>query len=124
MVCILLDYGDKGDLENYIKNQNGFKLTETRIKRFIIEILLAVDHLHSNEIIHRDLKPSNIFLKGKDYQVQLGDFGIACNGGGQTRVEDVGTLLYQSPEVLDSPSGGGDGYDCRTDIWSLGCIIL
>ena len=40
-------------------------------------------------------------------------------------VEDVGTLLYQSPEILDDPSGqGAEGYDCRTDIWSLGCIIL
>jgi NIMA (never in mitosis gene a)-related kinase len=67
MVCILLDYCDKGDLDNYLKNQNGFKLTEARIKRLIIEILLAIDYLHSNEIIHRDLKPSNIFLKGKEY---------------------------------------------------------
>jgi serine/threonine protein kinase len=113
-------------LEAYLRNQNGFRLTETRIKKFIIEILSAVDYLHEREIIHRDLKPSNIFLKGKDYAIQIGDFGIACSSGrGTTMVEDVGTLLYQSPEILDDPSGqGAEGYDCRTDIWSLGCIIL
>jgi translation initiation factor 2-alpha kinase 3 len=38
-----------------------------------------MDYLHEQNIIHRDLKPSNIFLKGKDYTVQIGDFGIACN---------------------------------------------
>ena len=41
-----------------------------------------------------------------------------------TVIEDVGTLLYNSPEILDDPTGkGSNGYDCRTDIWSLGCCI-
>lgn len=101
LLCILSEYCDRGDLEAYLKNQNGFLLPETRIKRFILEILLGIDYLHSQDIIHRDLKPSNIFLKGKDYTVQIGDFGIACvNQTGQTKIEDVGTLLYQSPEIL------------------------
>ena len=69
-------------------------MTMMRIKRFIVELLLAIDFLHSQDIIHRDLKPSNIFLKGKDYTVQIGDFGIACALGGATRIEDVGTLYY------------------------------
>lgn len=134
MLGILSEYCDKGDLDKYLKNQGGCDLTETRVKKFILEILLGLDYLHTHEIIHRDLKPSNIFLKGKDYTVQIGDFGIACmNGKGQTRVEDVGTLLYQSPEIVtggEEPGGGGaaqghgTGYDHRTDIWSLGCIIL
>ena len=75
-------------------------LSETRIKRFLLEILLGIEYLHSHDVIHRDLKPSNIFLKGKDYTVQIGDFGIACVcESGQMKVEDVGTLLYQSPEL-------------------------
>ena len=125
-LCIIFEYCDKGDLDIYIKNQNGMIMSEARIKRFIIEILLAIDYLNSQDIIHRDLKPSNIFLKGKDYTVQIGDFGIACSTfKGQTIIEDVGTLLYQSPEILDEPGGiTADGYDNRTDIWSLGCIIF
>ena len=132
-MCILSEYCDRGDLEAYLKNQNGFLLSETRIKRFILEILLGIAYLHSQDIIHRDLKPSNIFLKGKDYTVQIGDFGIACvNQTGQTKIEDVGTLLYQSPEILFQgvqengfdPCPNGGGYDNRTDIWSFGCIIL
>lgn len=55
---------------------------------------MALEYLHGNNIIHRDIKPSNIFLSGKDYKSQLGDFGIACDSKGSTRVEDVGTLLY------------------------------
>jgi NIMA (never in mitosis gene a)-related kinase 2 len=71
------------------------------------------------------LKPSNIFLKGKDYTVQVGDFGTSCsNLKSSTRVEDVGTLLYNSPEILENGEGkGSGGYDNRTDIWSFGCIL-
>jgi serine/threonine protein kinase len=81
--------------------------------------LLALEYLHAQNIIHRDLKPKNVFLKGKEYTVQLGDFGIAAqNKFGVTRVEDVGTMLYQAPEMFE-----GQEYDERADIWSLGCTI-
>jgi serine/threonine protein kinase len=93
----------------------------------VLEILLGMDYLHEQNIIHRDLKPSNIFLKGKEYTVQIGDFGIACNNNnGSTRVEDVGTLLYQSPEILtdNSIKEASFGHDTRTDVWSFGCIII
>ena len=101
-------------------------LMQTRIKKFIIEILFAVDYLHEREIIHRDLKPRNIFVKGKDYAIQIDDLGIACrSGSGTTMVEDVGTLLYQNLEIVDDLSSqGAEGYDCETDILSLGCLIL
>ena len=75
-------------------------MSETRIKRFILEITLALDYLHSSSILHRDIKPSNIFLKSKDYTVQIGDFGIAAQTDGVV-IEDVGSLAYQAPEMLD-----------------------
>ena len=77
-LCIINEYCDKGDLAAYLKNQHGHRISEQRIKRFIVESILAIDYLHSQNIIHRDLKPSNIFLKSKDYTVQLGDFGTSC----------------------------------------------
>ena len=108
-----------------MRNQNGYKLTELRIKRFFLEILLAVEYLHTNNIIHRDIKPSNIFLSGKEYRIQLGDFGIACQSAfGKTHVEDVGTLLYQSPESIQGVTMEQAGYDNRTDIWSLGVVLF
>jgi len=116
---MIFEYCDRGDLENYLKNQKGFMLSDQRIKKFIVEILLALEYLHSQSIIHRDVKPSNIFLKGKDYTIQLGDFGIAAqNDTGLRVVENVGTLAYQAPEVLE-----GTDYDTRADIWSLGCVV-
>ena len=41
-------------------------------------------------------------------------------------IEDVGTLLYQSPEILSDESKNefSHGHDGRTDIWSFGCILF
>ena len=69
-LCILCDYCDRGDLESYIKNYpSGMSISETKIKKFIIEIILGIQYLHSSNITHRDLKPGNILLKGKDLSV-------------------------------------------------------
>lgn len=38
------------------------KLTPKEVKYFMLQILSAVQHIHSNRIIHRDLKMGNIFI--------------------------------------------------------------
>jgi serine/threonine protein kinase len=46
MLCILFEYCDKGDLETFIINQLRSRISEGRIRRFAIEILLGIDYLH------------------------------------------------------------------------------
>jgi NIMA (never in mitosis gene a)-related kinase len=100
--------------------QQGLKLRESRIRKFIIEILLALDCIHDLKIVHRDLKPSNIFIKGKNLEIKIGDFGISKMMSGKSISNcNMGTLCYSSPEVVQRRE-----YDQRTDIWSLGCVIF
>lgn len=69
-------------------------------------------------IMHRDLKPANIFIDAND-NLKLGDLGLGRQFTSQTMEANsrVGTPLYMSPEVLK-----GEGYDFKSDVWSLGCI--
>jgi NIMA (never in mitosis gene a)-related kinase len=74
--------------------------------------------MHAKRIMHRDLKPANIFITA-DGSLKLGDLGLGRFFSSQTyeAFSRVGTPLYMSPEVLS-----GNGYDWKSDVWSMGCI--
>lgn len=98
------------------------------IKKYMVQILLAVEYMHSNNIIHRDLKPANILIFGKETDVECNlnvakicDFGLSkpyTYQGNQT--PGTVTSWYRPPEIVL----GNPFYDYKSDIWSLGCILF
>lgn len=117
---IAVEWAEKGDLKNYIKNireSNQF-IPEIKIWSYILQIAGALQHMLKMRVMHRDLKPANIFIDSND-NMKLGDLGLGRDFSSQTMeaFSRVGTPLYMSPEVLQ-----GSGYDFKCDVWSLGCI--
>ena len=62
-ICIISEYAENGDLENFIKNKyrSNIKINNELICKIFMQICLGINYLHNNKIIHRDIKPSNIF---------------------------------------------------------------
>ena len=54
-------------------------------------------------MIHRDLKPSNVFLD-KNYNVKLGDYGLATRVKDAGRKESRATIMQSSSKSSATPS--------------------
>uniref|UniRef100_A0A1I8G9L5 non-specific serine/threonine protein kinase n=1 Tax=Macrostomum lignano TaxID=282301 RepID=A0A1I8G9L5_9PLAT len=118
--CIVTEYCDEGDLDQCISRlkQAGHNLPVQTTIRWFIQILLGVDYLHGRRILHRDLKTKNIFLKSGT--VKIGDFGISrvLMSNSDMASTFLGTPYFMSPELLKH-----EGYNAKSDIWSVGCIL-
>ena len=116
---LVMEYADNGDLYQKIKLFKKKKLffEEKEIWKIFIQITRGLKSLHSLNIQHRDFKCANIFLFS-DGTAKIGDLNVSKilnKSLGQTQ---TGTPYYASPEVWNNSP-----YDCKSDIWSLGCIL-
>ncbi|XP_057195723.1 serine/threonine-protein kinase Nek11 [Triplophysa rosa] len=118
--CIITEYCEDRDLDcklEELKN-TGRTLSEPQVCEWFSQMLLGVHYIHQRRILHRDLKTKNIFLRNNI--VKIGDFGVSCLlvGSCDLATTFTGTPYYMSPEALSHK-----GYDSKSDIWSLGCIL-
>ncbi|XP_019472098.1 serine/threonine-protein kinase Nek11 isoform X2 [Meleagris gallopavo] len=118
--CIITEYCEGGDLDYKIQEykESGKLFTQRQIIEWFIQLLLGVNYMHERRILHRDLKTKNIFLKNN--LLKIGDFGVSCllMGSCDLATTFTGTPYYMSPEALKH-----QGYNMKSDIWSLGCIL-
>ncbi|XP_010486914.1 PREDICTED: serine/threonine-protein kinase Nek7-like [Camelina sativa] len=116
--CIFTAFSEGGNMANAIKQARGKLFPEERIFKWLAQLLLAVNYLHSNRVVHMDLTCSNIFLPKHDH-VQLGNYGLAKLINPEKPVSMVsGIPNSMCPEVLEDQP-----YGYKSDIWSLGCCM-
>ncbi|XP_064234764.1 serine/threonine-protein kinase Nek11 isoform X5 [Aotus nancymaae] len=118
--CIITEYCEGRDLDYKIQEfkEAGKLFPENQIIEWFIQLLLGVDYMHERRILHRDLKSKNVFLKNN--LLKIGDFGVSrlLMGSCDLATTLTGTPHYMSPEALKH-----QGYDTKSDIWSLACIL-
>ena len=125
---LLTDYFPAGDI--YAQVDCTGKMTQSQVRHFIAELIIALEHLHSKRVIHRDVNPTNV-LVDQEGHIALADFGVSRSFGEKPAGSHVqnghnpfitstecGTPAYNSPEVA-----WGQAYSFEADLWAVGVIM-
>ena len=127
---IVMEYLEGRDLFDVI-SQDGPQPIRRAVD-FVLQACEALADAHSCGVVHRDIKPENLFLLRRSEGIELInvlDFGIsklALTGSAhESKVPLVRTMLPMGSPVYMSPEQirASQDIDCRTDIWSMGCVI-
>jgi mitogen-activated protein kinase kinase kinase len=119
---IFLEYVAGGSIAGMLKQYNTFQ--EPLIRNFTRQILEGLSYLHSRNIIHRDIKGANVLVDNRG-AVKISDFGVSkktgLSGMGTpgTRTSLQGSVFWMAPEVVRQ-----SGQSIKSDIWSVGCLIV
>ncbi|KAM6448404.1 hormonally up-regulated neu tumor-associated kinase isoform 2-T2 [Liasis olivaceus] len=94
------------------------RLEEHEARKYIRQLILAVEHLHRAGVVHRDLKIENLLLD-EDNNIKLIDFGLSnCAsilGYTDPFSTQCGSPAYAAPELLARKK-----YGPKIDVWSIG----
>ncbi|XP_030054929.1 dual specificity protein kinase TTK [Microcaecilia unicolor] len=114
------------DLNSWLRKKKTVSPWER--KSYWKNMLEAVNTIHEYGIVHSDLKPANFLIV--DGMLKLIDFGIAnqMQPDVTSIVKDspFGTLNFMAPEaikVISSHEESRSKISCKSDVWSLGCIL-
>ncbi|XP_058876960.1 obscurin-like [Acipenser ruthenus] len=95
--------------------------SELEVRESLLQILNAVQYLHSNHILHLDLKSDNMVVTDNNV-LKIVDFGCAqaYTAGKPLMVEKMKEQTEnRAPEILE-----GKGVGPETDIWSIGVLTF
>jgi serine/threonine protein kinase len=113
---ILSEFASFGDLKRYMSMTS--QLTDEFIARALIHTSIGLAYLHKHNIVHRDIKMNNILVT-EDESIRIADLGVSRFFPETNLLNSLsGSPMCMSPEMCM-----GTGYNEKTDMWSLGCVV-
>lgn len=119
---LIMDYLAGGPFSARVKRSG--KIPEKQAIKYLLNLLLGIQHMGEKGVMHRDLKPDNIMIRSeKGDDLVIVDFGL----GSFVNVKEYifsrcGTPGYVAPEIanLKDPKGK---YTAVCDIFSAGVML-
>ncbi|XP_055355696.1 uncharacterized protein LOC129601023 [Paramacrobiotus metropolitanus] len=121
---IVMEYCSGGNLHAAAQ----FHIPAPLIQKWTRQIVDGLAYLHAKKIVHRDLRGNHILLSCPDWNTCLMKIGhLGASELYVSRETDVGSCERMFPFMPPERILGNDANlaaDCKTDIWSLGCVVL
>jgi len=125
-VYLIMEKADSS-LEEFIKKRRD----DTMNTYLLVNIVKAIQVLHSLDVAHCDIKPANILVFSASNQwpqVKLCDFGRSQKIDNYSLTLVAGTQCYLAPELVKAGNQGqkitaSSEALFKVDIWSLGKLI-
>lgn len=136
IVCSL-DFAENGQhfyivteyLGDYMTLDQLNGISDARRLRIADNLIQGLHDLHQIEIAHRDIKPENLMVHATSTNIKYIDFGFSCDRETCQIQRLVGSPIYSAPELLaldihdvNYPNTLEKWF--KTDIWSLGLVLL
>lgn len=121
-VFLIMEMLGGGELLDAVLEKGRY--SEADAQAVFLQIMRAIQYLHSRGIVHRDLKLENLLLVNKKdiSHVKIADFGLARRYAGPSALTTIcGTPQYVAPEII---KGGPARYGPECDLWSAGVILF
>ena len=123
IVAMLMEPVSKGDLHDFIIRK--WPIHADIRRKFVTQVLSAVECIHCLDIAHCDIKLENILITDDD-NLKLIDFGSALYVKEAT-FDDFAYIAttpeYLPPEIICASAD--EGYDIRAiDEWSVGVVLF
>ena len=117
----VMEYLEGEDLHHRLRDVGRLDAREAaQIARVVAD---ALGWAHHRGIQHRDISPKNIFIT-KSRQIKVMDFGISTVFKRGDKVGKAGGALnFGTPHYLAPERTSRTDSDCRSDLYSLGCVL-
>ncbi len=115
---IVMEYCSGLTLKDYMLKHKDIPVGKAM--NIAYQVATGLAFAHAYDMVHRDVKPANIMIE-ESGRIKIADFGIVAGEESNLTVtgELVGTPHYMSPE-----QARGESVDSRSDLYSLGIVMM